>query len=222
MKLKFVNIIGLAAISALILLSPPSGLAQTPKMGVLQIEQRLSDLGYWITKVDGRRDDSTRQAIIAFQKVEGRKRTGVLSAADMTLLRNASRPVAKFPSGPAHVEVDIARQVLFYVGDDGTVERILPVSTGNEKKYFDQGEWQMAHTTRGNFKVQWKYNGVRKGTLGDLYYPSYFIGGIAVHGSPSIPPYPASHGCVRVPRFAERALYKMMPVGTPVHVYDSI
>ncbi|MCB1026167.1 MAG: L,D-transpeptidase family protein, partial [Microthrixaceae bacterium] len=26
----------------------------------------------------------------------------------------------------------------------------------------------------------------------------YFNGGIALHGSPSVPSYPASHGCVRL------------------------
>jgi lipoprotein-anchoring transpeptidase ErfK/SrfK len=196
----------------------PAVLAQ--KMTPLEVEQRLSDHGYWITKVDGKRDDSTRQAIIAFQKVEGRKRTGILSASDMELLSTASRPTAKYTSGPAHVEVDISRQVLFYVNGNGLVEKTIAVSTGNEKKYFDDNKWQVAHTTRGNFKVQWKYNGERKASLGTLYYPSYFNGGIAVHGSPSIPPFPASHGCVRVPRFADKALYKMMPVGMPVYVYD--
>jgi lipoprotein-anchoring transpeptidase ErfK/SrfK len=221
MRFKFVFTIGFAVALVFCAATPPV-FAQKQKQNVLEIEQLLNDLGYWIVKVDGRSDDSTRQAILAFQKVEGRKRTGVMSAADMAALRSAARPVAKYPQGPAHVEVDISRQVLFYVGGDGTVDRILSVSTGNEKKYFDQGEWQTAHTTRGNFKVQWKYNGVRKASLGDLYYPSYFNGGIAVHGSPSIPPYPASHGCVRVPRFAEKAIYKMMPVGTPVMVYDRI
>jgi lipoprotein-anchoring transpeptidase ErfK/SrfK len=209
---------GLIAIVAAFFAMAPAAFGQ--KLNNLEIEQRLSDLGYWITKVDGKQDDSTRQAIIAFQKVEGRKRTGVLSASDAALLRNASRPTPKYASGPAHVEVDIGRQILFYVGDDGTVQKIVAVSTGSEKKYFDEKEWQIAHTTRGNFKVQWKYNGIRKASLGDLYYPSYFNGGIAVHGSPSIPPFPASHGCVRVPLFADKALYKMMPVGTPVYVYD--
>jgi lipoprotein-anchoring transpeptidase ErfK/SrfK len=210
-------------ISLIAILTALSALASTAfgqKMSSVEIEQRLSDLGYWITKVDGKRDDSTRQAIIAFQKVEGRKRTGVLSAPDTELLRNASRPAAKHASGPAHVEIDISRQVLFYVGDDGVVQRTVAVSTGNEQKYFDDNQWQVAHTTRGNFKVQWKYNGERKASLGTLYYPSYFNGGIAVHGSASIPAYPASHGCVRVPRFADKALFKMMPVGMPVYVYD--
>jgi hypothetical protein len=189
------------------------------KMTTLEVEQRLSDLGYWITKVDGKSDDSTRQAILAFQKVEGRKRTGVMNATDMALLRSATRPTAKY-DGAAHIEVDISRQVLFYVGDDGSVERILAVSTGNDQKYFDEGKWQVAHTPRGNFKVQWKFNGERKASLGTLYYPSYFNGGIAVHGSPSIPAYAASHGCVRVPRFADKAIFKMMPVGMQVYVYD--
>jgi len=220
MRYKLTRLFGLTILLAAFVTAAPAVLAQ--KMTTLEVEQRLSDLGYWITKVDGKSDDSTRQAIIAFQKVEGRKRTGVLSASDTELLRNATRPTPKYTGGLAHVEVDIGRQVLFYVGDDGTVKHILAVSTGSEKKYFDEGEWQTAHTTRGNFKVQWKFNGVRKASLGDLYYPSYFNGGIAVHGSPSIPPYPASHGCVRIPMFADKAIYKLMPVGTPVYVYDHI
>lgn len=207
----------MAVLAALVVVAPA---AFGQKMSTLDIEQRLNDLGYWITKVDGKRDDSTRQAIIAFQKVERRKRTGVLSASDMELLQNASRPTPKYASGPAHVEVDISRQVLFYVGDDGVVQKVISVSTGNEQKYFDDNKWQIAHTTRGNFKVQWKYNGERKASLGTLYYPSYFNGGIAVHGSPSIPPYPASHGCVRIPRFADKALFRIMPVGMAVNVYD--
>ena len=202
-------------------LSVLSSSAYAQKPSTLEVEQRLSDLGYWITKVDGKADASTRQAILAFQKVERRKRTGVMSAADMELLRAASRPTPKYNSdGAPHIEVDISRQVLFFVGADGSVERILAVSTGNEQKYFDDGKWQVAHTTRGNFKVQWKYNGERKASLGTLYYPSYFNGGIAIHGSPSIPAFPASHGCVRVPRFADKALFKMIPVGMSVYVYD--
>jgi L,D-transpeptidase catalytic domain/Putative peptidoglycan binding domain len=220
MRYKLIHFISLIAVLAAFSAVAPVAFGQ--KMSMLEIERRLNDLGYWITKVDGRSDASTRQAIIAFQKVERRKRTGLLNASDMALLQNASRPQAKYASGPAHIEVDIGRQVLFYVGDDGTVLKIIAVSTGNEQKYFDEGEWQTAHTTRGSFKVQWKYNGERKASLGTLYYPSYFNGGIAIHGSPSIPPYPASHGCVRVPRFADKAIYKMMPVGMPVYVYDHI
>ena len=34
--------------------------------------------------------------------------------------------------------------------------------------------------------------------LGQLWRPRYYYGGYAIHGSDSIPPYPVSHGCVRL------------------------
>jgi len=54
-----------------------------------------------------------------------------------------------------------------------------------------------------------------------LYYPSYILNGIAVHGSPSVPTYPASHGCIRVPMYAAKELSGLMPVGIEVIVYAS-
>ena len=86
-----------------------SGKAEALRAKTLQAEQILADLGYWVISVDGASDDSTRQAIMAFQKVEGLKRTGVLTDQVLEAMRNASRPAAKH-SGAAHVEIDIARQ----------------------------------------------------------------------------------------------------------------
>jgi lipoprotein-anchoring transpeptidase ErfK/SrfK len=190
------------------------------KVDMVEAETLLSNLGYWILKVDGKIDSSTRSAIVAFQKVEGRKRTGILNPADMEWLRSAQPPKARFQIDGVHVEIDLTRQVLFLFDDSRSVPRILPVSSGNEKRYFDEGKWQIAHTPRGNFRIERKINGVRKASLGDLYYPSYFYGGVAIHGSNSIPFYPASHGCVRIPRFADRAFSQMVRVGTEVIVYD--
>ena len=186
---------------------------------ILEAETLLSAMGYWIAKVDGTADDSTRHAIIAFQKVERRKRTGVLTEAELKAMRAATRPEPKSKDG-AHVELDLTRQVLFLVDDRGAISRILPISSGNEKKYFDQGKWQVAHTPRGTFKITRQINGVRKASLGSLYYPSYFVGGVAIHGSPSIPVTPASHGCARIPNFAAKDFLKMVSVGMTVMVYD--
>ena len=193
---------------------------KAPPNELLEIETLLSNLGYWILKVDGVSDSSTRHAIMAFQKVEGRKRTGVLTAADLEALHFAKTPPAKFQTGTAHIEVDISRQILFLTDAAGAVVRILPVSTGNDMRYFDEGKWQVARTPRGEFRIERKINGVRKASLGNLYFPNYFHGGVAIHGSNSIPPYPASHGCVRIPRFADRAFSAMVPVGMEVFVYD--
>jgi peptidoglycan hydrolase-like protein with peptidoglycan-binding domain len=186
---------------------------------IKEAEEILSNLGYWITKVDGRSDDSTRQGIIAFQKVEGMKRTGVLDDNILGKLRVANRPVAKH-QGPAHVEIDISRQVILLVDDAGQVTKVLATSTGNGERYFSEGKWQKAYTPRGTFKIQRQIRGTRKAALGSLYNPSYFNGGIAIHGSNSIPVKAASHGCARIPRFADKQFVEMVKVGMPVYVYD--
>jgi lipoprotein-anchoring transpeptidase ErfK/SrfK len=205
----------IAGISPINILANPAGRA-----GTLEVERLLSKLGYWILKADGKRDASTRHSIMAFQKVEGRKRTGAMSAGDLKALRLAKRPEPRYPTDTAHIEIDLTRQVLFYVDETATVKRILPISSGNGKRFFDEGMWKVATTPTGLFNVGRKINGVRHSSLGALYYPSYFLGGIAIHGSNSIPPYPDSHGCVRVPRFADRALFRMIKMDMEVYVYE--
>ena len=184
-----------------------------------EAEKLLADLGYWIIKVDGKKDASTSHAITAFQKVEGRRRTGVLTQKELDAMRLASRPAAK-RTGAAHVEVDNARQVLFLVDENGNVARILPVSTGTGKKYYSQGKQQTANTPRGDYKITRQIAGVRHAPLGDLYYPNYFLGGWAIHGSKSIPFLPASHGCVRIPNFAAEDFSRLVWIDMNVFVYD--
>lgn len=85
-------------LAAIILLGATSSFAsgnseaEARKAKILSAEQTLADLGYWITKVDGVSDDSTRQAIIAFQKVEGLKRTGVLNDEVLNAIRSRAAP----------------------------------------------------------------------------------------------------------------------------------
>ena len=189
------------------------------KARTLEAEQKLSDLGYWITNVDGASDDSTRQAILAFQKVEGLKRTGVLDDRVIEAIRQASRPVAKY-SGAAHVEIDITRQVILLVNSDGEVNKVLSTSTGSGARYFSEGKWERAYTPRGKFVISRQIKGIRKAPLGTIYNPSYFNGGIAIHGSNSVPATAESHGCARIPRFADKDFVEMVSIGMPVYVYD--
>ena len=223
MELKKVLVV-IVAMFFVVGLAPIAVTAHNPKeskpAGMLEIETLLSRLGYWVTKADGRPDASTHHAIMAFQKVEGRKRTGTMSAADLNALRHAQRPIPKYPKAPAHIEVDLTRQVLFYVDETATVTRILPISSGNGKKFRDEGMWKVANTPRGLYNVGLKVNGPKKSSLGVLYYPSYFLGGLAIHGSNSIPAFPASHGCVRVPRFADQALFRMIKMDMEIYLYD--
>jgi len=193
------------------------------QIGAAQIreaEQRLSDLGYWTGPIGGKLDGASRQALIAFQKVEARKATGRLTPDEWEALRQAKAPVPRDPSY-AHVEVDLGRQVLMFVDDTGAVSRVLPISTGNGKKFVAEGWEREAITPTGRFRVSTKISGWHKSPMGMLFYPSYIVGGIAIHGAPSVPVYPASHGCIRVPMFAAKQVSALLPAGTWVIVYGS-
>lgn len=185
---------------------------------ILEAEQLLASLGYWTGPIDGKFDSGSRHALIAFQKVEGRKRNGKLTGEELEALRAGARPLAKY-TDYAHVEVDLERQVLFLVNDEGLVTHIVPVCSGNDKSYVDHGEVHRAHTPRGTFKVLRKINGVRISSLGFLYYPSYIHEGVAIHGSSAMKVYPDSHGCIRIPMSVAKEFSSLVPVGTEVIVF---
>lgn len=184
-----------------------------------QAEFRLAEMGYETGRVDGVIDDSTRNALIVFQKWEGLKITGRLRRADFDAIMSAEAPRAKDP-GYRHVEVDLDRQVLLLIDDDGTVQKILPVSSGSNKQYKEKRMSGLAYTPRGRFRIESKIAGWRKSPLGLLYYPNYFSGGLAIHGNPSVPHNPQSHGCVRIPMSAAIEMSRDLPVGTILLIYD--
>ena len=185
---------------------------------IRQAEQLLSDLGYWTGPIDGRVDVATRNALIAFQKVEGRTPTGRLTGAELQAIRSATPP-SPLETGYAHVEADLGRQVLFVVDANGTVTKVLPISSGNGEEFTSEGWTRRAVTPTGKFKVYRKVEGWRKAPLGSIYYPNYFLSGVAIHGSPSVPTRPASHGCIRIPVFAAKEFSEMTPNGTVVIVH---
>lgn len=187
---------------------------------ISEARKRLAELGYWLKESEPAEDASLRHALIAFQKIEGRPRTGKLAKEELEALRVAKPPKPR-ETGYAHIEVDLCRQVLFLVGAEDASLRILPVSTGSGKCFTEGGRTRLAITPTGRFKIQWKLKGWRKSPLGLLYYPNYFYDGVAIHGNPSVPPQPASHGCVRIPMFAAQEFSDLAPVGMLVLVYSS-
>lgn len=177
-------------------------------------------MGYWTGVVDGRFDSATRSALIAFQKWEGRTVTGQLTLAELEAIRSSALPEAR-EAGYEHVEVDLDRQVLMIVNEEGAV-RVLPVSTGSGKPFIDDGQTSVAYTPRGRFIVYDKIAGWDHGPIGSMYYPNYFSGGIAIHGSRSVPIQPATHGCIRIPMYAAREVSKLLELGTIVLIYDKV
>ena len=188
---------------------------------VRAMQERLAELGYDIGTPDGKWGARTSYSLMAFQKVEGLTRDGQDGPETQAALAKASKPGPMVPGGAANrIEVDVARQVLFH-WVNGSLSRILPVSTGNDEYYCVDGECSVAVTPGGSFRIGRKAAGLEVAPLGELWWPMYFNGGIAIHGSPSIPPYPASHGCVRIPMYAAPTFYDQVPAGTRVHVLNS-
>lgn len=154
---------------------------------------------------DGRMLD----AVYAFQKVQRLPRTGVADARLWRALAAPRRAVARFSQPASHIEVDKALQVL-YIVRGSRISLIVPISTAGVPGAF---------TPVGRFAIYRKVSGFDPSPLGTLYDPMYFTAGYAIHGNPSVPPYPASHGCVRVPMWVAPLLYASNGYGETVYVY---
>jgi lipoprotein-anchoring transpeptidase ErfK/SrfK len=168
--------------------------------------------------VDGKFGEATRFALYAFQKVNGLEPTGVADAATRKALANPKAPAVLVPEGSAdRVEVSIGSQILtVYVG--GELALVSHISTGSGKSYCVEGDCSRAVTPKGDYKTTWRVDGWRTSRLGKLYNPVYFNGGIAVHGYPSVPLHPASHGCVRIPMHTATVFPGLVGTGEPVYV----
>jgi len=197
------------------------GTAPLTEDEIQEARRLLSALGYWLDTQAKGRDASLRHALIAFQKIEERKRTGVLTREELEALRTARPPLPQ-EEGYPHIEVDLQLQVLFVVEVDDVPLRVLPISSGSGKLFTEGGVTRRAITPTGRFKVTRKIEGWRKSPLGLLYYPNYINGGVAIHGNPSVPARPASHGCIRIPMFAAEEFSQIADIGMEVIVYDDI
>lgn len=180
---------------------------------------KLAELGYWVSREARASDASLFHAVRAFQKVEGRKPTGVLTRDEIEAI-SAGQPPTPLETGYTHIEVDLAKQVLLFVEPPGESLRVLPISSGSGEYYEDEGVTRLAETPTGRFKVERKIDGWRKSRLGLLYYPNYILGGIAIHGNPAVPTFPASHGCIRIPMFAAQEFSELAFIGIPVLVHN--
>ncbi|MEK6275255.1 MAG: L,D-transpeptidase family protein [Actinomycetota bacterium] len=167
------------------------------------LERRLAELRYAVRGVDTYFSYDTQDAILAFQNVHGMARTGAVSPTLWRRLQTAHAPVPRY-RGSHHIEVDKSRQVLFEV-DGGSVRRVVHVSTG-----------ATGNTPVGRWHVYSKVPGFLPS---GMYYSSFFLRGFAIHGYHSVPSYPASHGCVRVPIWIAPTLFAGSSYGETIYVY---
>ncbi|MEP1124231.1 MAG: L,D-transpeptidase family protein [Ilumatobacter sp.] len=195
-----------------------------------RVQARLVELGFWLNGADGDYGLTTSQAVMAFQKYMGfpDPSGSVDEQTAQALTVETVRPQSRANSGTL-VEIDKGKQVLFFV-IDGRTEWVLNVSTGNGEAYTEPDQNTPGETIDGVSLTpsglhevnRERAEGWWEGDLGRIYRPKYFVGGVAVHGSSSIPNYPASHGCVRVSVPAMDWIWDsgIMPMDTSVWVHD--
>jgi lipoprotein-anchoring transpeptidase ErfK/SrfK len=202
-----------------LMLAPPLGVGSTGT-AVRQVQQRLLALGYWMPTVDGIYGSTTQQAVYAFQKASNLPRTGSVDLRTHNRLNNASRIQPRSTSG-YWIEIDKTRQILI-VAVNGRAAWVFNASSGSDIPYTLDGVRYTAHTPEGMFHIIRQVDGNDRSPLGVLYRPKYFTDtGIAVHGYSDVPPYPASHGCVRVSNAAIDYMWanNILPIGGSVWVY---
>lgn len=185
---------------------------------VLAYEARMKELHFDPGPVDGNFDQDTEYAVVTVQKYFGLPRTGEINSAVDLVLSHFRYAPAEPLSEPDRVEIDLDRQVLTLY-KDWQPELLTTTSTGSGE-YFCGGVdgCQYAITPTGHFHFYSLYKGWQKGKLGTMFNPYYFNGSIAVHGLDSVPSYPASHGCARIPLHIADYFYTLVHDGESVFV----
>jgi L,D-transpeptidase catalytic domain len=169
------------------------------------LQKGLARLSYVVPRT-GRYDSGTMRAVMAWRKVTGQAR---LYTASEGVLRGVLAGRGGFrvrhPRDGRHVEADLSRQVMALI-EGRRVRRIYHVSSGAP----------VTPTVLGRYRVYRKSPGTN---ASGMVHSSYFIGGYAIHGYASVPAFPASHGCLRVPIPDAWSIYRWVRMGDVVRVY---
>jgi peptidoglycan hydrolase-like protein with peptidoglycan-binding domain len=185
---------------------------------VTSLQRTLKALHYDPGTVNGRYTRDTIPAVWAFQKVNHLRPSSTVGPATWRALAHPRTPRPLIAAGPAdRAEVDLGRQLLYVYRNSG-LSLISHISTGSGASYVERGMRAQAITPTGDFRVYRYAKGWQHSSLGYLYNPLYFTGGFAIHGEPSVPLHPASHGCVRIPMHTSTLTPGLIPVGTAVYI----
>jgi hypothetical protein len=202
-----------------VLPDPGGGIAEGSRgPAVLAYEARMKELHFDPGTVDDYFDQNTWYAVVTVQKYFSLPRTGVInSAVDMVLSHFRYMP-AEPNSEPDRVEINLDTQVLTLYSN-WQPELLTTTSTGSGEHFCGGVDGcQYAITPTGHFHFYSLYKGWQKGKLGTMFNPYYFNGSIAVHGLDSVPTYPASHGCARIPLHIADYFYTLVHNGESVFV----
>lgn len=190
--------------AAVSVVAPAAGFG-TRSPFVQLVQQKLAALGFAVPR-SGVYDAGTGRAVEAHRKVLGMSRLQTLDAAEVDkLLRGQGGFKVRYPQHGRHVEAHLGQQVLALI-ENGKVVRAYTTSSGAS----------VTPTVLGTYRFYWKQPGVNNR---EMVHSSYFIRGYAIHGYKSVPTYPASHGCLRVPIPDALNIYNWVRLGDQIDVY---
>ncbi len=209
---------------------------------VKQLQQRLTDLGYYDGPISGNFQGNTRNAVKAFQTQNGLNADGIVgektwnalfNSADVILPGDTPAPLATPEPVPFHLVVDVKNQVVTVYsrdanGDYTVVVREMICSTGTTKNPSDLGD----HVLNGR-KARWCYFPTWKDYA---QYWTQITSAIAFHSviysrvdtmALSLKSYyrlgsRASHGCIRLQVADAKWVYENVGKGTVVTITDKL
>lgn len=165
----------------------------------------LAKLGY-VNDRGKNYNAATARAVLAYRKVNNMARkTKATSRIFKRLASGKGGYKLKHPGAGKHVETDLSRQVMV-LAKGNKVDEIYHVSTGAPATPTIPGSWRFYRKEPGTNNV---------GMVHSVYYNR----GYATHGYPSVPNYPASHGCLRNPIPDAKHIYNWIDIGDPIFIY---
>ena len=210
---------------------------------VKQVQQRLTDLGYYTGPVSGNFMVNTFRAIKVFQEQNGLKVDGIIGEETWNMLFNTQdiimpdetpRPTPEPTPVPFAITVDVNNQVTTVYGRDENgdytvVIRQMLCSTGTKSAPSDVGNWVLSGRTArwcefpkwGNSKAQYwtKINGSI--AFHSVIYNSNDTMDLSVKSYKNLGKR-ASHGCSRLTVADARWIYENCGKGTVVTITEKL
>jgi lipoprotein-anchoring transpeptidase ErfK/SrfK len=170
------------------------------------LQTKLAGLHYLVSRT-GTFDAATGRAVMAYRKMTGIARSETANKDVFTRLQDGKGafPV-RYKDHGKHVEGDLTHQVIALINPGGKVYRIIQTSSGKPS----------TPTVLGHYRFYLKTPGTNAKGMVDS---NYFIRGYAIHGYIEVPPYAASHGCLRVPIPNAAFIYGWVNDGDQIDVY---
>jgi hypothetical protein len=216
---------------------------------VQDVQERLTELGFFVGPIDGQFGNLTKMAVWAFEKlVMQTPRSDATGVVTDEMWQQMQQPMrieprrfhSKGQTTENHTEVYLPEQVVVFFQDDEVV-LISHMSSGTGEEWKEEvtidvgeygnengteplvrGEIGVSVTPGGVFDFDRMVEGVRQSALGGMWDPAYFNYGIAIHGAMNVPLEPASHGCIRVPMKVGEIFHDYIGIGDSVFVWDGV